>query len=86
LKRLYLSNNQLSGTIPALPESLEALDLSLNRKFSDTVSSLLGYPLLQNIDLHGNSMFGTIPQQIFWPPFHMVNLGVFGLQTHYWWR
>ena len=62
LKEIDLSENELTGTIPAALAELALTTLDLdNNKLTGTLDVLASLPLLEDVDVGGNQMEGTVP-------------------------
>ncbi|XP_062218830.1 receptor-like protein EIX2 [Phragmites australis] len=60
---IYLGSNNLTGSVPLLPEKLLVLDLSRN-SLSGPFPSEFGAPELVELDVSSNSINGTVPPSL----------------------
>ncbi|RCV05935.1 hypothetical protein SETIT_1G122700v2 [Setaria italica] len=60
---IYLGANNLTGSVPLLPEKLLVLDLSRN-SLSGPIPSEFGAPELVELDVSSNRINGTVPESL----------------------
>jgi len=61
LQWMYLGYNQLSGSLPIVPSSLQILDLSNNQYTGNIPAAYTTLPNLQQLNLQSNQLSGSIP-------------------------
>ena len=61
LEWIYASNNQLKGTLPTLPPSIQIVDLSSNQYTGNIPAAYSSLNNLQQLQLSNNGLSGNIP-------------------------